>query len=385
MLIQDTKDGKHLFQKIEGGTIFFRKRSGGRTIVESLKTQNPAKARVERAKRVVKYSENADLRAELPKFVSVSEIVEDYILWLHANHTNHVESVLNQEKTMRNTASHKIFLDYAGNSRPVASITSDDLRDYREELLDDENADATINNKLAYLRGAFRHGMRRQTPPKVLAIPYFPIVKVQNARQGFIDLEEYFSMVDEFRESLRPFFVLAYHTGCRKSELLNLQWPQVDFKRHWIVLEPGSTKNDEGRRIPFFGHIEEHLSRQREMQKAEFPDCPWVFFWHLKDVDKFGLKGEAGSQMTDVRALWTDTVTRLGHPDLLVHDLRRSAVMNMIQEFGFTEEEAMNWSGHKTRAMLQRYNIQKTATLVKTAAQADTKFKEIEAQARRLS
>lgn len=382
MLIQNTKDGKYLFQQIEGGTVFFRKRHNGNMIVESLHTENHAQARIERAKRIVRYSKNPFVKAELPRFVSVSEIVEDYIGWLEENHGNHEDSVRQQAKTMRNTVEHSVFRDGAGNSRPVASITSDDLRDYREELLDDGNKDATINNKLAYLRAAFRHGMRRQTPPKVLTVPYFPIVKVQNARLGFIDLEEYFTMVDEFQDSLKPFFVLAYHTGCRKSELLNLRWPQVDFKRRWIVLEPGRTKNDEGRRIPFFGHIEDHLKRQREIQKAQFPECEWVFFWHRKDVLAYGLKSEPGSQMTDFRGLWAETVARLEHPDLLIHDLRRSAVMNMTQEFGFTEEEAMNWSGHKTRAMLQRYNIQRTETLVKTAAQADSKFKQAEDQAR---
>jgi hypothetical protein len=49
-------------------------------------------------------------------------------------------------------------------------------------------------------------------------------------------------------------------------------------------------------------------------------------------------------------------VTAAGYPDLLFHDLRRSAVRNM-RKAGMDQKMRMQISGHKTDSMEKRYNI----------------------------
>jgi hypothetical protein len=44
-------------------------------------------------------------------------------------------------------------------------------------------SDATVNRELTILRTAF-HNARKQTPPKVYIVPYFPMVKETTVRQG---------------------------------------------------------------------------------------------------------------------------------------------------------------------------------------------------------
>ncbi|MFQ5893286.1 MAG: tyrosine-type recombinase/integrase, partial [Nitrospinota bacterium] len=65
---------------------------------------------------------------------------------------------------------------------------------------------------------------------------------------------------------MRPVVEFAYLTGWRISEIISLEWRQMDFKAKTVRLEPGTTKNDEGRTFPFaaFPTLESLLTRQRE-------------------------------------------------------------------------------------------------------------------------
>jgi integrase len=66
----------------------------------------------------------------------------------------------------------------------------------------------------------------------------------------------------ELPEAIKPVAEVAYITGRRiRSELLTRQWLHVDFEAGWRRLEPGETKNREGRMVPLLPTLRAVLQR----------------------------------------------------------------------------------------------------------------------------
>ncbi|MGD0870048.1 MAG: site-specific integrase [Bryobacteraceae bacterium] len=209
-------------------------------------------------------------------------------------------------------------------------------------------ANGTINRELAMLHRAFVLG-KEAVPPLVARVPVIPKLAENNVRKGFFTLEQFIALRSELPEHLRPVITFAYYTGCRKGEILALQWPQVDFKARLVRLEPGDTKNDEARAIPLMSELYDILVMQRQSRDQKWPTCPWVFFrW--------------GKRIKEFKNAWVEASKRAGlvdekeNPVRLFHDLRRTGVRNLVRA-GVPERVAMLISGHKTRSVFDRYNI----------------------------
>jgi len=135
-------------------------------------------------------------------------------------------------------------------------------------------------------------------------------------------------------------FEVAYSFGWRVSELLNLRVRQVDLQARTIRLEVGDTKNGEGRTVVMTANVHALLAQAI----AGKHDYDHVF------------TRENGKPVLDFRRAWAKVCAQAKQPGLLFHDLRRTAVRNMVRA-GVSEKVAMMISGHRTRAVFDRYDI----------------------------
>jgi integrase len=165
-------------------------------------------------------------------------------------------------------------------------------------------------------------------------------------RQGFLHDEVYPLLRDALtaEPEIKLLFVIAFCTGIRKGELLAVKWDAVDLESGFLDLAPGTTKNGEGRRVPILaGDMIDLLTAAKQFRDENFPGCPWVFH-------------RSGKRVIDFRTCWTLATKAAGVPELLFHDLRRTAVRNM-RKSGVSQKVRMKISGHKSDSMERRYNI----------------------------
>jgi integrase len=209
------------------------------------------------------------------KAVTVSELLDAHLEYMRRKGRRSLKDVTQiVEKWLR---------PYFGK-RIASTLKTSDFEKYRSERTP-ELEQATINRHMAYLRSGYHTGLKRMTPPLVdFVIPYFPMEsEADNVRQGFIEYDGYVKIRAALTASLKPLFICGYHVSTRRREIKDLLWTQVDLKDNLIVLEKRNTKNKEGRVLPIYGDMLEALREQKKLRDAEFPDCPYVFFWHSCD------------------------------------------------------------------------------------------------------
>ena len=207
---------------------------------------------------------------------------------------------------------------------------------------------ASINRELSLLLRAYKLGYERK-PQMVEKIPPIKKLAENNVRKGFVSPEQYHTLMEELPTHLRPITCIAFHVANRKGELLNLEWSDVELDGNPPVLTlwPGETKNKDGRTLPILeGEMLDTLRELKAEHDRKRPNETHVF-----------LNAEGKPlQYHMMRKNWDHACTRAGLPDLLFHDLRRSAVRN-LRRAGVTQVVSRQFSGHKTDSVFNRYNI----------------------------
>jgi integrase len=179
--------------------------------------------------------------------------------------------------------------------------------------------------------------------------PLIPTIKLDNVRKGFFEPDEISRVLEHLPAHLRALINFANSTGWRIGEIKGLTWAGVDFKAGVVRLEPGTTKNDEGRTFPFTEDprladvLQQQLSITRELQRQRNCIIPWVFH---RDGEPIGRHTKP----------WKRACELAGCSGMLVHDLRRT-VVRRLERAGVSRSVAMKLTGHKTESIYVRYAI----------------------------
>jgi integrase len=222
----------------------------------------------------------------------------------------------------------------------LADVTPPVLVECRAKLLK-KMSNGTANRYMACLRHLFtiavkEWGWVEDTPFRKLSNLPEP-----RGRVRFLSDDERAALLQACLKNSNPHLydcvVIALSTGCRKQEILDLRWPDVDLQRGLLMLK--DTKNKTPRAVPLAGHA---LERMIDRSRIRRIDTDYVFpYPHSPkpaDIDRDFARARDAAGIKDFR----------------FHDLRHSAASYLAMN-GATVAEIAAVLGHKTLQMVQRY------------------------------
>jgi integrase len=195
---------------------------------------------------------------------------------------------------------------------------------------------ATVNRELASLKTIFSKAIKNRKAESNPA-QGVKLLKENNERDRILSPKEYTRLLAQCSPHLKQIVKVAYYTGMRQGEIINLTWDQVDLKEGLIRLHPEDTKTNEGRLVP----LAEDLV---EMFKAMPRGLPGVKVFTYQ-----------GKSVSCIKKSFVTACKRAGIEDFTFHDLRHTAINNW-RLAGHDYFRIMAVSGHKTMSVFKRYN-----------------------------
>lgn len=262
--------------------------------------------------------------------------VEAIILDEHQQHRSY-------EKVERHVRRH---LKRHFNRERAAAITYDRLLRFKRERLAEGASPSTVRYELSLVRTGL---VVAHKAGRLMNLPPLPSVHVENTRTTFFEREDFDALVRHLPDAPAAVATFMYWSGWRRNETLTREWRHVDFAKGTITLEPGETKNGQGRSLPFevLPGLAAVLNHQRAYTDAVERRTGQVVRWVFH---------REGHRVVSIRQAWRTACKKAGLIGHIPHDFRRSAVRR-LEEAGVSRSVAMRIVGHSSEAIYQRYAI----------------------------
>ena len=192
---------------------------------------------------------------------------------------------------------------------------------------------ATINRELEVVRHILNLAQKEWLCLDV--VPFIRMLKESPPRVRFLTQSEADRLLLALPHHLQPVIQYALSTGCRRSEILKLEWSRVNMNRKVAWLNHGATKNGAARGIP--------LNRDAliALEMAKSRNSRWVFTYK-------------GNPMVGIGSAFKKGLKRAEIKDFRFHDLRHTWASWHVMS-GTPLYDLMTLGGWKTMDCVQRY------------------------------
>ncbi|MBA3494957.1 MAG: site-specific integrase [Gammaproteobacteria bacterium] len=230
--------------------------------------------------------------------------------------------------------------------RELESFNAFDVRAYIESRKATGTSPSTINRELAMLSSVITYARREwewNIPNPVIGRK----LRQPEGRVRWISREEAAVLITAAESEpkaphLADFIRLALHTGCRKQELLGLEWTRTDLQRRLLFLEAEHTKTARRRTVPINAVAREVIANRLQFRVQNCPSSPWVF------------AHKNGARIKDVKRGFATACRRAEIADFRIHDLRHTCAAWLVSA-GVPLTEVRDLLGHTTVIVTEKY------------------------------
>ncbi|HBT3381437.1 TPA: site-specific integrase [Klebsiella aerogenes] len=200
--------------------------------------------------------------------------------------------------------------------------------------------------------------------------PVIKIPSVRNKRVRWLEHEEAKRLIDECPEPLKSVVKFALATGLRRSNIINLEWQQIDMQRRVAWVNPEDSKSNRAIGVALNDTACKVLRDQIGNHHK------WVFVhtraWHRPDSS---LTPAIRKMRVDDNRAWSSACKRAGIEDFRFHDLRHTWASWLIQS-GVPLSVLQEMGGWESIEMVRRYAHLAPNHLTEHARQIDSIFEE---------
>lgn len=206
---------------------------------------------------------------------------------------------------------------------------------------------ATKDRYLAFLRSLFRAAVNDWK-----WIGKSPTIKVRQKKEirvRWLTKEEATTLIQCMPDVMKPVVMFALATGLRRSNILNLEWTQIDLQRKVAWIHPEDTKGGKAIGVA----LNETACRVLRMQIGKHQQYVFVHTeaWHRAD----GSPTEKVRKMrVDDNTAWNTGLRRAGITNFRFHDLRHTWASWLVQA-GVPLTALQEMGGWESIEMVQRY------------------------------